>query len=42
MDDEYDHVIIDIGSGTLKAGFAQDDAPKYNIPTIIGKPKSEE
>ena len=40
MEEESEPIIIDIGSGTLKAGFASDDAPKCIIPMIIGKPKS--
>jgi actin-related protein len=31
---------MDIGSGHFKAGFAEDDAPKYYVPMIAGKPKS--
>jgi actin-related protein len=38
MDEENDPIIIDIGSGHLKAGFASDDGPKNMIPMIIGKP----
>ena len=38
--DEYEPVIMDIGSGTLKAGLASDDAPKSNTPMIVGQPKS--
>lgn len=41
MDEENDPIIIDIGSGHLKAGFASDDAPKNLIPMVIGKPKSK-
>ena len=33
MDEESEPIII--GSGTLKAGFASDDAPKCIIPMII-------
>ena len=40
MDEDSEPIIIDIGSGTLKAGFASDDAPKCIVPMIIGKPKS--
>ena len=40
MVDEEDPIVIDIGSGTLKAGFSSDDAPKCIFPTIIGKPKA--
>ena len=35
---ENDHLGIDIGTGTLKAGFANDDAPKYLIPMVVGLP----
>ena len=37
--DDSEPVIMDIGSGVLKAGMANDDAPKCNIPMIVGKPK---
>lgn len=40
MEDDSEPIIIDIGSGTLKAGFASDDAPKCIVPMIIGKPKA--
>lgn len=40
MDDEAQPVVIDNGSGLLKAGFADDDAPKYVFPTAIGIPKA--
>jgi len=32
-------VVIDNGSGVLKAGFAGDESPKVNFHTIVGKPK---
>lgn len=31
-------VIIDNGSGLIKAGFAGDDAPRSVFPSIIGRP----
>lgn len=40
MDDDIDPIVIDNGSGFMKAGFAGDDAPKCIFPTIIGVPKS--
>ena len=40
IDDDAEPVIMDIGSGHLKAGFAGDDAPKCYVPMIIGKPLS--
>ena len=39
MEEESEPIVIDMGSGTLKAGFASDDAPKCIIPMIIGKPR---
>jgi actin-related protein len=39
MEEESEPIVIDIGSGTLKAGFASDDAPKCIIPMIIGRPR---
>ncbi len=33
-------VVVDNGSGTLKAGIAGDEAPRTIIPTVIGKPKN--
>ena len=39
MNDENEPIVIDNGSGLLKAGFADDDAPKYVFPTIIGTPR---
>ena len=41
MDDDNEPVVVDIGSGHLKAGFASDDAPKHLIPMVIGKPKNK-
>lgn len=40
MDDENEPIIIDNGSGKLKAGFADDDSPKCIFPTVIGVPKA--
>lgn len=40
MEEDSEPIVIDIGSGTLKAGFASDDAPKFIMPMIIGKPKA--
>lgn len=36
MEEELDPVVMDIGSGTLKAGLAGDDTPKCSIPMIVG------
>jgi len=32
-------LVIDTGSGNTRAGFAGDDAPRCEFPTIVGKPK---
>lgn len=40
MDEDSEPIIMDIGSGHLKAGFAYEDAPKCYVPMIAGKPIS--
>ena len=40
MDEDAEPIIMDVGSGHLKAGFANDDAPKCYVPMIVGKPKA--
>ena len=40
MDDDSEPIIMDIGTAALKAGFANDDAPKCYVPMIAGKPIS--
>ena len=32
-------VVVDNGSGVLKAGFAGDDKPKVCMPSVVGRPK---
>jgi actin-related protein len=32
-------IVLDSGSGTLKAGFAGDNTPKSKIPMLVGRPK---
>ena len=39
MDEEVTAVVIDNGSGTCKAGFAGDDAPRSVFATVVGRPK---
>ena len=41
MTDENEPLVIDIGTGHLKAGFCYDDAPKHLVPMVLGKPKSK-
>ena len=37
---ELQTVIIDNGSGMVKAGFAGEDAPRAVFPSIVGRPKN--
>jgi actin-related protein len=39
MSDELQTVIIDNGSGMVKAGFAGEEAPRAVFPSIVGRPK---
>ena len=32
-------MVIDNGSGMIKAGIAGDDAPRTYFPSIVGRPK---
>lgn len=36
---EQQTIIIDNGSGMVKAGFAGEDAPRAVFPAIVGRPK---
>ena len=36
---EEQTVIIDNGSGSIKAGFAGEDAPRAVYPSLVGMPK---
>ena len=37
--DAVEAVVLDIGSGYIKAGIAGDDAPRSYFPNVIGIPK---
>ena len=39
--DEQTAVVIDNGSGMIKAGFAGDDAPRAVFPSIAGPPRHQ-
>ena len=41
MDDDSEIIIMDIGSGSIKAGYARNDQPKCYTPMIVGKPKDD-
>eukprot|EP00484_Ammonia_sp_Unknown_P000824 CAMPEP_0197020610 /NCGR_PEP_ID=MMETSP1384-20130603/1434_1 /TAXON_ID=29189 /ORGANISM="Ammonia sp." /LENGTH=358 /DNA_ID=CAMNT_0042448269 /DNA_START=105 /DNA_END=1178 /DNA_ORIENTATION=+ len=38
-EDEACSVVIDNGSGMVKAGFSGDDAPRTVFPSVVGRPK---
>merc|ERR1712003_223171 len=40
-DDEVSALVIDNGSGMVKAGFAGDDAPRAVFPSIVGRPRHQ-
>jgi len=40
-DDESQALVVDNGSGMVKAGFAGDDAPRAVFPSIVGRPRHQ-
>merc|ERR1712072_1448827 len=40
-DDEQAAVVVDNGTGQMKAGFSGDDAPKCVFPSVVGRPRHE-
>ena len=41
MDDDVIALVVDNGSGMVKAGFAGDDAPRAVFPSIVGRPRHQ-
>eukprot|EP01084_Bolivina_argentea_P201921 345074_1 len=41
-DNEEGAVVVDNGSGMVKAGFSGDDAPRAVFPSIIGRPRQKQ
>ena len=41
MEENFQAVVIDNGSGMCKAGLSGDDAPRSSFPSIVGRPKYE-
>jgi len=41
MDEEVMALVVDNGSGMVKAGFAGDDAPRAVFPSIVGRPRHQ-
>jgi len=40
-DDDIQALVVDNGSGMVKAGFAGDDAPRAVFPSIVGRPRHQ-
>jgi len=40
-EDEMNALVVDNGSGMVKAGFAGDDAPRAVFPSIVGRPRHQ-
>ena len=38
--DESEVIVVDIGTGFIKAGFSGEDLPRVVIPTVIGERES--
>lgn len=34
-------IVVDIGSGTIKAGYAGEDAPRVTFPSVVGHVRQE-
>jgi actin-related protein len=39
MDSDVQALVVDNGSGMVKAGFAGDDAPRAVFPSVVGRPR---
>lgn len=37
--DQFSPIVIDNGSGMVKAGFAGEDAPRTVFPAVVGRPR---
>ena len=35
--DESEVIVVDMGTGYIKAGYSGDDLPRVVIPTVIGE-----
>eukprot|EP01084_Bolivina_argentea_P111426 198806_1 len=40
--EETNALVVDNGSGMVKAGFSGDDAPRTVFPSIVGRPKAKQ
>lgn len=39
MSDDIPALVVDNGSGVLKAGYAGEDAPRFILPAVVGRPR---
>ena len=39
--DEEEFVVVDMGTGTVKAGYSGEDLPRVVIPTVMGEKEIE-
>ncbi len=39
LDDEVSALVVDNGTGMVKAGFAGEDAPRAVFPSVVGRPR---
>ena len=37
--EDQPNIVVDVGSGSIKAGFTSDDAPRAVVPSVIGRAK---
>lgn len=38
---DFEAIVLDNGSGMMKAGVAGDDAPRAVFPAVVGRPRYE-
>ena len=38
--DESEVIVVDLGSGFIKAGYSGEDVPRVVIPTVVGEPEN--
>ena len=39
--DEAEVIVVDVGTGFIKAGYSGEDMPRVVIPTVMGEKESE-
>lgn len=41
LDDEIASLVVDNGTGMVKAGFGGEDAPRAVFPSLVGRPRHQ-